>query len=1274
LDCAAGGYECAKTSWDQGGYLTQEQRDGCIDSGMDCAGEVFPPVKWLWRLKKCWDYFTAPCGSKIDGDDWYTARSKSRAHKAETQPSSNTPSFVTAFYENTYRIIDGADALHTMFVDRYGDESWTDTPTSQIKNLRFREMDIPMDATLEQMHAALDEYRPENITKVLFDNYVERIYNTRQLENGNIVNSDNHIHSELWEEGLQILADAQDFALQNGYQTIGEQYEDEVNIFLKKLNEHSEAICATITLKIEQKVTMTREAFRGTLTVTNGNETSAMKDVKLNLEVKDADGNIATSHEFQINGESITGFQGDVDLQSGWSLGANEKGVATILFIPTKYAAPTEPVEWSFGGSLTYIDPYTELEVTRDLTPVTLMVNPSPNLDMTYFLQRDVFGDDPLTANVIEPSKDAEFALLINNTGYGDATNVNIVTSQPEIIANERNVKIDFEIVSSQLNGQEKTLALGQSVTSDFETIPAGKTAYAQWWLRCDMLGHFVNYNVEATHVTSYGNPDLSLLGEVTIHELIHSVEVTQEEGILRGFMANDIADADDRPDMLYMTNGVVLPIAATSNVKIVKKSPTEYWLTVTPSEVGWNYGNLYDPSHGLSEIKRIVRQSDGKEIPLQNFWQTDRTLRDGVSPLYEYRLHFADEFKAEAEETYVITFDAVPDILLAVKSFEGIPAEGSVVFDPLETVKVHFTKAIDPNTFTTEDLMVGIQGEAQNIDQIVISSDDNKTFSLDLSKFSETTPNGYYLLTVQTAEITDHEGFKGRTGKAVGWIFYRGGFVQLTTSSWPINSGSVNYQTIQTPNSSRRRTGTDEDNKTSYGSTVRMLADPAEGYEFVNWTVNGKVMSTDSEYDIVADCDMNVVANFRKKTYPIDVSVVGDGGIVSGNATGIYEHGTQLIVNAQPDADYKLKEWLVNGIPVPASSQELTISVDKSMTIEAVFEREYYYQAFTLPVGWTWMSTYLAESQGFGSILSRINRIVSQTDELISDPKYGMVGNLNVIEAGKAYKVQSLMTVVNTFRGHLFDVTATPLQVHKGWNWLAYPYQEQLSVASVIKNAEEGDYLVSQTGFTEYSGGNWQGSLDFFIPGSGYLYKSVSDKPLQFESSPATARIRTQKKSSSAIQGTSAVNIHRYPNTMNMTIRILQNESAVSPERYNVYAMVGNELRGISSPIGEYHYLTIYGDDPVKVSFVIESTETGESFVTTETLTFRDDVIGSRKVPFMLHFGDATGIETLNTDGQPMTVYSLEGVLISHDATLKSLKQLPKGVYIINGQKRFVK
>ena len=38
------------------------------------------------------------------------------------------------------------------------------------------------------------------------------------------------------------------------------------------------------------------------------------------------------------------------------------------------------------------------------------------------------------------------------------------------------------------------------------------------------------------------------------------------------------------------------------------------------------------------------------------------------------------------------------------------------------------------------------------------------------------------------------------------------------------------------------------------------------------------------------------------------------------------------------------------------------------------------------------------------------------------------------------------------------------------------------------------------------------------------------------------------------------------------------------------------------------------------------------------------------------------------------MTVYNLEGILIRRDATLTTLNKLPKGVYIVNGQKCYIK
>lgn len=529
--------------------------------------------------------------------------------------------------------------------------------------------------------------------------------------------------------------------------------------------ESSNSVCSTITLSFKQEMVMTRQAFRGTLTVNNGDAVNEMKDVKLNLEVKDEDGKIATSHEFQINAESLDGFEGELDLTAGWKLEAKGTGIATILFIPTKYAAPTESKKWSFGGTFSYTDPTTGLAVTKELYPVTLTVKPSPNLTMDYFMQRDVLGDDALTEDIVEPMIPAEFSLLINNKGNGDATNVKMVTNQPEIVDNEKGLLIDFEILSSQLNGGEKTLALGQSVATDFGTIPAGKTSYAQWWFTSTLLGHFTEYDVKATHLTSYGNPDLSLLDTVAVHELIHTLTIPKAE-TMRGFLVNDEKDSKDLPDKLYLTDGTVKAVAQAS-ATLTDDGSNHFTLMVESTAAGWNYGNLIDPTNGHKVLKSVTRNSDGTAISLNNFWQTDRTLRDGKDPLYEYRLHFADEMAATGE-TYTLTFEDKPMTILDVESFVGASEEDGIIAKPIEKVTVYFNKNVASSTFNAEDIQLTCAGEKVDVSQMEITKLDEKSFELNLMGF--TNADGYYVLTVQTTGIKDTEGFSGEYGRKTSW------------------------------------------------------------------------------------------------------------------------------------------------------------------------------------------------------------------------------------------------------------------------------------------------------------------------------------------------------------------------------------------------------------------------------------------------------------------------------------------------------------------------
>lgn len=1079
------------------------------------------------------------------------------------------------------------------------------------------------------------KYKPKDISETLFRKFFDKqkkwankdYSNITEEESGNITTAVSNIHNAF--------KYFEDEGYLNPCDFLNTTFKDAIIL----ANTSSSSVCSSITLQFTQKMVMTRQAFRGTLKVFNGNEQEAMKDVQLTLTVTDEKGNIAMSDKFQVNPEKLEGFNGKLDFTDGWTLDAQKEGVATVLFIPTKKAAPTVETRYAFGGTLSYVDPFTGLEVTRDLTPITLTVKPSPNLDLTYFMQRDIKGDDPLTKEV-EPSEEAEFSLLINNLGYGDATNVRMSTNQPEIVDNEKGLKVKFELMSSQLNGQEKTLALGGSVSTDFGTIPAHSTSYAQWWIKSSLLGHFTDYDVTATHLTSYGNKDLSLLNDVTIHELIRSIDVTKGDKTLKGFMTNDIVDADDTPDMLYLSDGEIEKVNVAASSSITKTSDTEYTLTITPSEEGWNYGNLSDPTYGVSALKSVTRASDGKQISLRNFWQTDRTLRDGKDPLYENRIHFADQFDGKNAESYILTFEATPSLMLEVASIEGAPAEDEVATQPVNTLKVMFNKYIDPATFTSEDIQINVQGKEQDSQLVKISTEDNKNFVLDLTQLNASAGNGYYTLTVQTSGITDSEGFAGKTGKTASWTLFVNSQVKLLTSVYPENAGEV--------------IGRIAGNEVAYGTTIQFVAKAKEGYQFASWSLNGETISTNDTISQVALGDLTMVANFEKKTYQVNIAENCEGGSITQTYTGVYHYGDQLVLKAEADEDYSFAHWTVNGKQTE-DAETLSLIVDKDLTVSASFKQERYEQNITLMRGWNWIASYLADPISASDIASKSSQIISSSEEIE-----------NLLPA-HTYKVKASTSFISKSKGRLFEASTTPVGINAGWNWLGYPLRENQELASAISNASEGDYIVGQTGFAQFYAGTWEGTLKQLITNQGYLYKSVKQNNLEF------AEATTPSQLSDDEQQDMEVDIRKYPSTMNIIGKLTQKDADMTGSDYRLYVMVGNECRGISQLIDGKYYLTIYGEKDEKLNMVIENLQTQESILVQDALTFKEDVLGSRTSPYDFNIDIMTGIENILADGKELRIYSIDGYLIDAHATVKTLKKLVKGVYIINGKKYVV-
>lgn len=664
------------------------------------------------------------------------------------------------FHNEAQKFKKGWKTIEFLYSYIFGDSSWILDPSED--KVAFMQYVAFLKKGTVVSDEELAARKPESMTLEQAREYIDRVGGVKDVAS---------LYENEIKDAIDMLAAIDEEAREAGYENGAhrfirayEAYEAE----FERLKDGS--VCASVALRFSQTMTMTREAFRGTLEVFNGHDDTPMRDVKLNLTVTDPYGMVATSREFQINTETLTGFKGNLDLMSGWELNAGDRGVAEIIFIPTRNAAPEGPTVWDFGGSLTYVDPFTGLEVTRKLQPVSLTVNPTPELDLTYFLQRDVYSDDPLTLDVVEQSEEAEFALVIRNSGVGDARNVRLVTQQPQIVDNEKGILLETAFTSSQLNGIDRHMALGGSMASDFGDIAAGSTAYAQWWFKSSIAGHFIDYDVKVTHVSSYGNPDLSLLAkEPVIHELIRGITdpASTAETPRRIFLANDIPDADDSPDMVYYSDASQESTLGRAIISSEMVDRYIYRINVQPLVPGWVYGSIADPTGGRMRLIGITRMSDGMEIPVDNIWQTGMTMRDGNKPVHEALMHVA--VNTDEAESYRLVFEARPTGVLEVSEIRGLPLAAEEPFDPVRNLTVNFTKEVDQDSFTADALRLTRAGVRVDLSDVRIESISPDSYIVEFG--SATDYEGYYVFTADASRLLDTEGYEGRNGKSVAWL-----------------------------------------------------------------------------------------------------------------------------------------------------------------------------------------------------------------------------------------------------------------------------------------------------------------------------------------------------------------------------------------------------------------------------------------------------------------------------------------------------------------------
>jgi len=110
-------------------------------------------------------------------------------------------------------------------------------------------------------------------------------------------------------------------------------------------------------------------------------------------------------------------------------------------------------------------------------------------------------------------------------------------------------------------------------------------------------------------------------------------------------------------------------------------------------------------------------------------------------------------------------------------------------------------------------------------------------------------------------------------------------------------------------------------------GSDVLFTATPDEGYQVLEWTLNGDVVEDRAMHTLLVeglDDDITVTVEFEMippEMYTVTFNVLGNNGTLAATVAGEpiatgeeVEEGSDVLFTATPDEGYKLLEWTLNG------------------------------------------------------------------------------------------------------------------------------------------------------------------------------------------------------------------------------------------------------------------------------------------------------------------------------------------------------------------------
>ncbi|MCQ2308280.1 MAG: leucine-rich repeat protein [Bacteroidales bacterium] len=356
------------------------------------------------------------------------------------------------------------------------------------------------------------------------------------------------------------------------------------------------------------------------------------------------------------------------------------------------------------------------------------------------------------------------------------------------------------------------------------------------------------------------------------------------------------------------------------------------------------------------------------------------------------------------------------------------------------------------------------------------------------------------------------------------------------------------------------------------------------------------------------------------------------NAGVITG--AGDYPIGADITLTASANTGFAFKNWTCGG-NIVSTDPSYAFTVSEAMTFVANFD---YLQSRELTSGWNWYSTYIDVSGSAGLAMmenglgSDAMQIKSQTAFVTYE--YGKwYGALTSADAEQMYMIQMNDAHVLNMTGSVADVSAHPITINTGWKWIGYPVNQSMSIDAALANftPHDGDYIKSQTGFSQYYEGlGWLGALNTLSSGDGYMYQNTSG-------SAKTLVYATPGKSDDPGKNITPrgnhwePDIYQYANNMSVVASVSINGEIQNSENIEVAAFCNGECRGSAKPmfieqLDKYlMFLTVYGNENDEISFRLFDAENNEEFpgVSDEMMTFTvNGTVGSVSAPYTINFG----------------------------------------------------